>query len=334
MEDPKHGGPGAEKADTYESYLQLHKILDGVRRLSEVNGDPAHEEHLFIIVHQAFELWFKQVLFDLDTVIETFNKLANGSREEKDLGVIVTRLQRTKMIFKLVVQHFEIMETMAPLLFLEFRCHLGDASGFQSEQFRMIEIKFGLADKFRKEYGNCKYIESMKNEDTIERLKKATKDDKTLLSSVENWLKSVAEKKHSWWEDYKASVKEKDQETFGKVTKEEVYNADLTKRKRRLSHKAFIGALMISTNRDEPGYALPCQIISLLTDIDNLIMEWRHRHVQMVHRMIGSKGGTGGSSGYLYLRSTVSEDYRVFVDFSNLATYLIPRTELIQKKSS
>ncbi|XP_037086365.1 tryptophan 2,3-dioxygenase-like [Pollicipes pollicipes] len=76
----------------------------------------------------------------------------------------------------------------------------------------------------------------------------------------------------------------------------------------------------------EPRFNQPYQLINLLMDIDELLIKWRNNHVQIVQRMIGSQQvGTGGSSGYQYLRATVSDRYKVFLDLFNLSTFLIPR---------
>ncbi|KIH51191.1 hypothetical protein ANCDUO_18725 [Ancylostoma duodenale] len=77
--------------------------------------------------------------------------------------------------------------------------------------------------------------------------------------------------------------------------------------------------------RDMPRFSQPYQILTYLMDIDSLFTKWRYNHVILVQRMLGSKQGTGGSSGYMYLRSTVSDKYKVFLDLFNLSTWLIPR---------
>eukprot|EP00106_Octopus_bimaculoides_P002430 XP_014769872.1 PREDICTED: tryptophan 2,3-dioxygenase-like [Octopus bimaculoides] len=82
---------------------------------------------------------------------------------------------------------------------------------------------------------------------------------------------------------------------------------------------------MISLYRDEPRFSQPFQIISNIIDIDSQLTKWRYNHVTTVQRMIGNKIGTGGSSGYQYLRSTVSDRYKVFLDLFNLSSYLLPR---------
>lgn len=320
------GGNPKEKAESYEDYLQLNKVLTGVRRLSEVNGDPAHDEHLFIIIHQAFEIWFKQVLFDLDSIIDIFRSGPN--RDEDKMLTIVNRLNRIVLIWKLVIDQFYILETMPPLNFLEFRCHLGSASGFQSLQFRLIENKFGVKEEDRVTYGKDKYIDLMHSDDSKDKLKESTRVE-TLFSVVEKWLESIADIDTHFWGIYVKAINGLEKkDSYESVLEEAKYNIEKEKKSRRLSYKAFQGALRIALCRDETGYCLPYQVMTLLTDVDSLIMKWRYNHVLMVHRMIGSKAGTGGSSGYYYLKSTVNDHYRVFIDFFNMSTFLIPRKDL------
>jgi len=97
---------------------------------------------------------------------------------------------------------------------------------------------------------------------------------------------------------------------------------------RRFTHRAFQGAMMIHLYREEPRFHNPFQILTLLMDVDSLLTKWRYNHAMMVQRMIGSKVGTGGSSGYQYLRATVSDRYKVFLDLFNLTTFLLPRKYL------
>jgi tryptophan 2,3-dioxygenase len=95
----------------------------------------------------------------------------------------------------------------------------------------------------------------------------------------------------------------------------------------RLSHRATLAALFISLYRDQPILAMPYRLIAALIDMDELFTSWRYRHALMVHRMIGTKIGTGGSSGYHYLKAT-ADKHRVFMDLTNLSTFLIPRSAL------
>jgi tryptophan 2,3-dioxygenase len=116
-----------------------------------------------------------------------------------------------------------------------------------------------------------------------------------------------------------------------------------------MTHRALQAALLISLYRDEPMFQLPYRVLTALSTMDEMISSWRYRHMAMAQRMIGSKIGTGGSSGYRppgppaclcvcclrvrlcrfgYLRSTVGERYRVFSDITNLSTYLVARSQL------
>ena len=97
---------------------------------------------------------------------------------------------------------------------------------------------------------------------------------------------------------------------------------------RRLSHSAYIAAIMINLYRDEPRFHLPFRLLTLLMDVDSLLNKWRYQHTLMVQRMIGNKLGTGGSSGYQYLRSTAGDRYRIFIDLFNLSTFLVPRSKI------
>jgi tryptophan 2,3-dioxygenase len=94
-----------------------------------------------------------------------------------------------------------------------------------------------------------------------------------------------------------------------------------------LSHKATLAALFIQLYRDEPLLQLPFRVLTLLMDIDEQLTNWRSSHALMAQRMLGSKIGTGGSSGHGYLKSTISNK-RIFTDLFNLSTYLIPRSQL------
>ncbi|KAK2139728.1 hypothetical protein LSH36_1625g00000 [Paralvinella palmiformis] len=117
-------------------------------------------------------------------------------------------------------------------------------------------------------------------------------------------------------------------DTYDSVSRPDTYNESLTRGEKRLSYKAFQGALMISLYRNEPRFHQPFQVLTLLMDIDSLMTKWRYNHVMLVQRMIGNKLGTGVSSGYQYLRATVSDRYKVFIDLFKLSTYLIPREML------
>ncbi len=116
----------------YDQYLQLQKILDAQKLRSVEFNKPAHDEMLFIIVHQVYELWFKEILHDIGSVMELFSE---GSVKEADIGIAISRLDRVVKIQKILVDQIDIIETITPLDFLDFRNYLLPASGFQSYQF-------------------------------------------------------------------------------------------------------------------------------------------------------------------------------------------------------
>ena len=110
----------------YHSYLELDKILDAQHPRSEkLSDNPAHEETLFIIVHQVYELWFKQIIHELKSVVHLFGE---DRTDERNLGVVNHRLDRVKEIMRLIIQQIRVLETMTPLDFLDFRNYLFPAS--------------------------------------------------------------------------------------------------------------------------------------------------------------------------------------------------------------
>ena len=138
--------PDDEKTLTYADHLNLERLLACQERRSEMAGRPAHDEMLFIIVHQAYELWFKQILFELDAVQEVFS---GPVVDDRGIGKAVHGLKRIVEIQKLLIGQLDVLETMTPLDFLDFRDLLVPASGFQSVQFRLIETRLGLKREAR-----------------------------------------------------------------------------------------------------------------------------------------------------------------------------------------
>ena len=132
----RFGQTGQEGTLTYGDYLQVPELLSLQRLLSD---PPVHDELLFIVVHQAYELWFKQLLFELESVRE---RLFAGDTERAR-----HYLTRVHAIERVLIEHIEVLETMTPQDFLAFRDHLAPASGFQSAQFRELEFLSGLKDE-------------------------------------------------------------------------------------------------------------------------------------------------------------------------------------------
>jgi tryptophan 2,3-dioxygenase len=276
--------------------------------------------------------------------------------DEKSIGVAVSRLQRITEIEKLLIDQLRVLETMTPLDFLDFRDYLIPASGFQSFQFRIIENKLGLNPKQRLLYNKTDYYSTLSEEHQkiILELSKSS----SLLELVEKWLERTPFLKthgFDFWKSYKSTVHEmleneekiikknpslseekrtvqlkefgKTKENFEALFDESKHHKLEEEGVRKLSFKATLAALFINLYRDEPILHMPFRFLTSLEDVDELFSTWRYRHALMVHRMIGSKVGTGGSSGHKHLLSTV-ERHRVFPDLFNLATYLIPRSSL------
>ena len=114
---------------------------------------------------------------------------------------------------------------------------------------------------------------------------------------------------------------------FDSIFDQEAHQKKLAQGQLNLSYKATISALLINLYRDEPLLRQPFTLLQKLIDIDELLTTWRNRHAQMVLRTLGQKIGTGGSSGYDYLKTT-ADRHRIFYDLHNISTLLIPRSEL------
>ncbi|KAJ6668725.1 hypothetical protein lerEdw1_012208 [Lerista edwardsae] len=289
----------------YGDYLQLDKILNAQELQSEKKGNnKIHDEHLFIVTHQAYELWFKQILWELDSVRVIFQ---NGQvRDERNMLKVVARMHRISMILKLLVEQFSVLETMTALDFFDFRDYLSPASGFQSLQFRLLENKIGVPQSLRVPYNRRHYRDNFKEKDNELLLK--SEQEPTLLQLVEAWLErtpGLEPEGFNFWGKFEANVLKGLEEEFAMVQTKQ----DSEEKEDQLSELQKQKEVLISLF-DEKRH-------EHLLSKDN--------HVCMVHRMIGSKAGTGGSSGYQYLRSTVSDRYKVFVDLFNLSTYLVPR---------
>ena len=149
---------------TYKKYLQLDKVLNSQELRSKVLDSPVHDEMLFIIIHQIYELWFKQIIFEIDSVVKYFD---SDSINEISINTIVSRLERINDIQKITIKQINILESMTPMDFLEFRDLLNPASGFQSLQFRIIENLLGLPAKERIKFSSKEYDSFLSKEDKI-----------------------------------------------------------------------------------------------------------------------------------------------------------------------
>lgn len=242
---------------TYSNYLKLPELL----QLQEAKSSPPeHDEMLFIIIHQTYELWFKQLLHEMER-LRTL--LAEGS-----IWLAANTLKRMLKIMKTLVGQVDILETMTPLSFQGFRYYLETASGFQSVQFREVEILCGFRSPMlpavsRQNEHAAKTIQQRLEESTI-------------------------------WEAY-LSMLNKHGFSIPLNTKREDAGALFEP-----SEQVQQALLEI----EKTGHPLSV-LNELLVDFDEGIMEWRYRHVKLVQRTIGNKYGTGGSPGVGYLQKTL-----------------------------
>ncbi len=337
----------------YHQYLAIDKITNAQNLRSIEVGQPAHEEMLFIIVHQVYELWFKQIIHELSSVIDMFK---DDKVDERNIGTATDRLNRINEIQKLLIQQIRILETMTPLDFLDFRNYLFPASGFQSMQFREIEILLGLPEQQRITYNNHHYaaVFSEEQKASLANLQASG----SLFEVVEKWLERTPFIKFGdfkFLESYQLAVKnmldkeklaiensqflnehEKEMRLamlgntdsyFQSVFKPEVHEALRKEGKLRFGYNATLAALLINLYRDEPILKGPFNLLTKLVEIDQNLTTWRYRHAQMVLRILGKKIGTGGSSGHDYLEDTAKK-HHIFTDLHNISTLLIPRSEL------
>ena len=337
----------------YASYLRLDTLLSAQAPESARRGAEAHDEMLFIVIHQAYELWFKQILHELERVARIFS---GRVVDDAELSGAVHGAERVVRILQLVVSQIDVLETMTPMDFLEFRDLLVPASGFQSEQFRTIETRLGLTRAARLRFDGADFDARL---DAGARARiEAAEARPSLRDAVDEWLARTPFVEMGGFDFravYDAAIErmlkadigtirahpqlsegEKEIQIAGLERSAAMYDALLDDARFEalretgawtMSRRALQAALFIFLYRDEPALQLPFRMLRALMDIDEQMALWRLRHALMVSRMIGRKVGTGGSSGYDYLRGS-AEKHRVFTDLFAIATFLIPRSDL------
>lgn len=335
----------------YGDYLHLDLLLSTQKPKSAELGAPVHDEMLFIVTHQVYELWFRQILHELDSCREI---LAGKALADQQMSLLVSRLHRVTEIQRVLVDQINILETMSPMDFLEFRDILAPASGFQSFQFRLVENRLGL--RIRNEYVAGGYTTRLS--DAHQKTVSQAEKEPSLFELIDKWLARTPFLRHDefkFWEAYRGAVEgvlahdegtikgdgelspaERESQlkkvaatrvNFQALFDKKQYDELLAKGERRLSLESTQAALLIMLYREQPVFQHPYRLLSLLIDIDEGFTQWRSRHSQLVFRMIGTKIGTGGSSGFDYLRQT-AEKHKIFSDLANLSSFLIPRSVL------
>jgi tryptophan 2,3-dioxygenase len=349
-----------KKPAYYGSYLAVDKLLGLQAPLSLIEGKlHAHDEMLFIIVHQTYELWFKQILHELHACCDVLQQPSVADDNGPDMNVVVHRLRRIVEIWKLLNHQVDVLETMTPVDFLDFRSSLEGASGFQSTQFRQIEATLGLRmeNRFRPDYYKHTEIGGFNESDykVIVEAEKAT----TLLQLIEQWLVRMPFFEDTFWRGWEDSTHREgdapaepadsasaDQSSFWNRYRK-LYEASLSDRDEKgdllgkfdemffktgagdFSPASLRAALFIMLYRDEPLFRLPFALLNTLIEIDEQLGNFRYRHLQMVRRMIGTRIGTGGSSGEQYLQGAVNKNY-IFKELAGVITFLIERRNLPQ----
>jgi tryptophan 2,3-dioxygenase len=246
-------------ATTYATYLKINELLSLQQPRSE---GPEHDELLFIVIHQVYELWFKELLHEFDRVMQLLTA-DDTHRAQHTLKRILT-------ILKVMVAQLDILETMTPLEFLSFRARLEAASGFQSDQFRQIEFVLG-----------------MKSETAIARFPDGGRARAALLRRYAAPTLWDAFLHYLSREGYRVPAAQLSRD----VTTRPELSTDIQR-------------VLVDVYRRDPKNAELCE---RLVDLDEGLQEWRYRHVKMVERTIGTRPGTGGSSGAAYLATTVGQ---------------------------
>jgi aminocarboxymuconate-semialdehyde decarboxylase len=252
---------------TYSSYLQVPELL---RLQHPQSTPPHHDELLFIIVHQTYELWFKELLHDLDAVVANLRKAGINPKSRDEVYEAARLLRRCTEITRVLVEQFTILETMLPTHFLAFRGKLEPASGFQSEQFRELEFLCGLKD---------------------EKMLRYHRPTPEAHAALTQRLREPS--LHDVFFDALRAM--------GKLNIEN----DATERQQFDARARAI----LSLYRDEHSNRDWIDVCERLTEFDELVVSWRLRHIQLVERTIGARMGTGGSAGSSYLKLTLDKKF-------------------------
>ena len=338
-------GEGGSGNWSYADYLQLHELLELQGDDRNINSDEMH----FIIVHQTFELWFKQVIRELS---EARNILGGDHVPEDDIPRAVDHLGRTTEIFRLMANQWTVLETLTPQGFLAFRDGLGSASGFESFQMREFEILLGLDNDDR--IGGMDPLSSFRrmaegderSATILARLEDAMSQP-SLYESMMNWVERTPIMGSSYGskgdaENVRAYI-ETHLEAHKAVCEEAAERSagwgagDPSKMAARMAaahdgaisflmpegevSRARAGLLFIESYRELPLLTWPRTLIDAIVELEESMVKWRHSHARMVERIMGRRIGTGGTSGVDYLDAT--SQYRIFKDLWGVRTILV-----------
>jgi len=253
---------------TYSSYLRVPELLE----LQHPQSSPTHhDELLFILVHQTYELWFKELLHDLDAVVANLQRAGAAPQSRDEVYEAARLLRRCTEVTRVLVEQFTILETMLPTHFLAFRSLLEPASGFQSEQFREIEFLCGLKD---------------------EKMLRYHRPTPEAYASLKRRLEQP-------------SLRDVFFGALQAIGKLQPANEGATEKERFEARARAVYELY----KDENHHRDWIDVCERLTEFDELVVSWRLRHIQLVERIIGIRMGTGGSAGASYLKLTLDKKF-------------------------
>lgn len=254
--------PRPPKGMTYADYLQLDKLLSAQQPLSEPMH---HDELLFIVIHQTTELWFKLMVHELQAALVAI--------DDDDVGTASKILARVKHIQRQLFDQWDVLATLTPSEYTQFRNVLGQSSGFQSVQYRQFEFLLGLRDARILAHHEA-------SPEGVATLEAAL----TVPSLYDAFLRYLARR--------------------GLPVPAEVLERDLSQ-----THTAHEGVVEVvqTVYADTTTWWDAYELAEKLVDIEENLSLWRFRHLKVVARIIGFKMGTGGSSGVPFLWSTLDK---------------------------
>jgi tryptophan 2,3-dioxygenase len=258
---------------SYSGYLQLDKILQAQAPLSS-----AHDEMLFVIQHQTSELWMKLAIHELNATCRLISA--------DNLQPAFKTLSRVSRILEQLNSAWDVLRTMTPSEYTEFRGSLGQSSGFQSWQYRMIEFLVGNK--------NAAMIQSHQ-------------DDAAVVARLEAALHAPS--------IYDLTIQLLDRR--GLAIDKAILERDVSTS--HVANDSVVGA-WLSVYRDPARFWELYELGEKLVDFEDYFRRWRFNHVTTVERVIGFKRGTGGSSGVSYLRKML--DVVLFPELWQVRTQL------------
>ncbi len=341
---------------TYWDYIRVEELTDLQAGLAQQDRELTNDEHLFIVAHQVHELWFKLVIRELESACELFNR---DPVPETSLAAAARGLRRVCRIFRLATEHFSLLETMTTRDYLDFRDKLTPASGFQSAQFREIEILLGLENSQRiplnEKVGTLDVLKTADGQTTPawERVNERISAGISLRVALEQWLartpidgsrpsqgndqervdgfltRFLRQHEHA----IQAALGERSQSDSDRNAVQAKFQVELEQARDYLmdqnprTRRIRAAILFIECYRELPLLAWPREILDHTLEVEQTYLIFRQRHARMVERMIGRRVGTGGSDGVDYLDRTALA-YRVFPDLWKARTFLLRRDHL------